>query len=69
MFNTQRKIGIEKDKYLQFSVSSKADIQKVIGFFSFSGLHPLIGLKNIQYFKWLAALQSSSRYNNLNFPK
>lgn len=69
LFNTQRKIGIEKEKYLQFSVSSKADIQKVIGFFSFSGLHPLIGFKNIQYFKWLAALQSSSRYNNLNFPK
>ena len=51
LFNTNRKIDIEKEKYAQFSVSSKTDIQKVINFFSFSGLHPLTGQKNIQYFK------------------
>jgi hypothetical protein len=51
LFDTNRKIDIEKEKYAQFSVSSKTDIQKVIDFFSFSGLHPLTGLKNIQYFK------------------
>ena len=51
LFNTQRKISIEKEIYAQFSVSSKSDVQKVINFFSFSGLHPLTGLKNIQYFK------------------
>jgi hypothetical protein len=51
LFKTSRKISIEKGKYAQFSVSSKTDIQKVVDFFSFSGLHPLIGLKNIQYFK------------------
>lgn len=50
IFDTDRKIDIEKEKYAQFSVSSKTDIQKVINFFSFSGLHPLTGLKNIQYF-------------------
>nr|YP_010691060.1 LAGLIDADG endonuclease [Phellinus igniarius]WBU93161.1 LAGLIDADG endonuclease [Phellinus igniarius] len=69
LFETKRKIGIEKNKYAQFSVSSKTDIQKVIKFFSFSGLHPLIGLKNIQYFKWLTDLQNSRRYRDLNFPK
>lgn len=69
LFETKRNIGIEKNKYSQFSVSSKNDIQKVINFFSFSGLHPLIGLKNIQYFKWLIDLQNSFRYKNLNFPK
>jgi hypothetical protein len=37
--------------YNQFSVSSKADIQTVINFFSFSGLHSLIGLKSISYIK------------------
>jgi hypothetical protein len=68
LFNTQRKFVLEKDKYLQFSVSSKADIQKIIYFFSFSGLHPLIGQKNIQYFKWLNDLKFSYRYQNLNFP-
>jgi LAGLIDADG endonuclease len=69
LFDTNRKIGIEKDRFAQFSVSSKKDIQKVIDFFSFSGLHPLIGLKSIQYFKWLTDLRNSSRYRNLNFPK
>ena len=69
LFFTKRNIGIEKDRFVQFSVSSKSDIQKVIDFFSFSGLHPLIGLKNIQYFIWLTNLQNSDRYKNLNFPK
>jgi len=50
IFNTNRKIYIT-DSHNQFSVSSKTDIQKVICFFSFSGLHPLIGLKYIQYTK------------------
>ena len=68
IFNTKRKMTIEMDRYIQFSVSSKTDIQTVINFFSFSGLHPLIGLKNIQYFKWLTSLQNSIRYKNLNFP-
>ena len=69
LFKTKRSISIEKDKYSQFSVSSKTDIQTVLNFFSFSGLHPLIGLKSIQYFKWLTKLQNSHRYKNLNFPK
>ena len=68
LFNTKRNISIEMDRSIQFSVSSKMDIQTVIIFFSFSGLHPLIGLKNIQYFKWLTSLQNSIRYKNLNFP-
>jgi hypothetical protein len=69
LFETNRNIGFEKERFVQFSVSSKNDIQKVIDFFSFSGLHPLIGLKSIQYFKWLTNLQNSYRYKNLNFPK
>src|SRR6267154_1404319 len=69
LFDTRRKIYTEKNMYNQFSVSSKTDIQKVINFFSYSGLHPLIGLKGIQYLKWLINLRNSSRYSNLNFPK
>ena len=68
LFNTKRNNSIEMDRYIQFSVSSKTDIQTVINFFSFLGLHHLIGLKNIQYFKWLRSLQNSIRYKNLNFP-
>ena len=69
VFNTSRKIGTEKSMYNQFSVSSKADVQTVINYFSFSGLHPIIGLKSIQYFKWLINLRNSSRYSNLNYPQ
>uniref|UniRef100_UPI0023F1BB47 homing endonuclease n=1 Tax=Leptographium wingfieldii TaxID=155675 RepID=UPI0023F1BB47 len=68
VFNTKRKIDTTNN-YNQFGVSSKADIQTVINFFSFEGLHPLIGLKYIQYLKWLNNLQNSTRYNKLNYPK
>jgi hypothetical protein len=47
---TNRKIDTTNN-YNQFGVSSKSDVQKVINFFSFSGLHSLIGLKYIQYAK------------------
>lgn len=67
-FNTNRKIYTEKGLYNQFGISSKLDVQEVINFFSFSGLHPLIGLKGIQYMKWLENLSSSTRYRNLHFP-
>lgn len=72
IFNTERKIyggvAAEKNLYNQFSVSSKIDIQKVINFFSYSGLHPLVGLKIIQYFKWLDSLNNNLKYNSLNIP-
>jgi len=66
VFNTNRKIDTTNN-YCQFSVSSRSDIQKVINFFSFSGLHPLVGLKYIQYEKWLNNLKNSTRYKNLNY--
>ncbi len=68
IFSTNRKID-STNNYNQFSISSKADVQKVINFFSFSGLHPLIGHKFIQYLKWLNNLRESSRYNKLNYPE
>jgi len=67
IFNTNRAINTSNN-YGQFGVSSKSDIQKVIKFFSFSGLHPLIGLKYIQYMKWLSNLHKSPRYANLIYP-
>lgn len=69
VFSTSRKIETEKGLYNQFGVSCKSDVQKVINFFSFSGLHPLIGLKGIEYIKWLNSLHESDRYKNLNFPE
>lgn len=67
VFSTDRKINVT-NSYSQFGVSSKSDIQKVINFFSFSGLHPIMGLKYIQYIKWLNNLRESSRYSTLNYP-
>ncbi len=66
VFKTTRKI--ESVAYSQFSVSSKEDIQEVINFFSFTGLHPLVGLKCIKYFNWLNSLKTSLRYKDLHFP-
>lgn len=68
VFNTTRKITIDQELYAQFGVSSRADIQEVINFFSFSGNHPLFGLKAIQYTVWLEKLRNSQRYSKLNFP-
>lgn len=68
VFNTNRKITVDQEIYAQFGVSSKADIQNVINFFSFSGYHPLVGLKSIQYSSWLEKLRNSERYKNLKFP-
>ena len=69
VFNTKNKIYIEKELYNHFNVNFKADLQKIINFFSFSGLHPLVGLKNIQYLRWLESINNSIKYNNLNIPK
>lgn len=66
IFNTTRKL--ESTTVSRFSVSSKADIQTVINFFSFLGLHPLVGAKNTQYLSWLEDLSKSIRYKNLKFP-
>lgn len=68
VFNTTCKISIDQNMYLQFGVSSKADIQSVINFFSFSGYHPLVGKKSLQYLAWLEKLRSCSRYGKLHFP-
>lgn len=68
VFNTNRKITVDKEAYAQFSVSSRSDVQTVINFFSFEGHHPLVGLKSIQYSAWLDKLRNSERYKNLKFP-
>ena len=39
------------NNYNQFGVSSKSDVQKVINYFSFSGLHPLVGRTLLDYLK------------------
>lgn len=66
VFKTSRKL--EDGTISRLMVSSKSDIQRVINFFSFTGLHPLVGNKNNQYLMWLDKLSKSERYKNLNYP-
>lgn len=68
IFNTTRKLNIINNKYIQFNVSSKKDIQNIINFFSFSNNHPLLGNKLISYNKWLLAINNSIRYKELKTP-
>lgn len=70
IFSTDRKINTTNN-YSQFSVGSISDIQQVINFFSFSGLHPLAGRTLLYYLKWVEALNFksdtylvNSSYNN-----
>lgn len=67
-FNTTRKLNIYKNKYIQFNVSSKNDIQNIINFFSFSNNQPLLGNKLISYNKWLFTIKNSIRYKELKTP-
>ena len=69
LFDSKTSIYVENERFMQLTLSSRKDIQSVINFFSFLGLHPLVGLKNIQYLKWLNNLKFSNRYKNLKFPQ
>ena len=66
LFDTNRGIGTELNQYMQFSVSSKKDIQSVINFFS-HGPVSLMGYKQTQYLDWIEYLKKSTRYSKLTF--
>lgn len=51
LFETTRKIDTSSLGHSQFSVSSVKDLEKVVNYFSFSNLHPLVGYKLHQYTK------------------
>lgn len=48
LLNINKGISINKDKYIQLSISSKKDIQKIVNFFN---NNQLLGYKYIQYNK------------------
>lgn len=68
LFNTTTKLNISKHKYIEYSVSSKNDIQNIINFFSFSNNHSLLGNKLISYNKWLLAINNNVNYKELKTP-
>lgn len=68
VFNTNSAI----DNYggnMKLAVSSVKDLTTVVHFFSFSGLHPLMGLKGANYAKWIAAMKSTPRFKNIKLPE
>lgn len=52
----------------QLTLSSKADVQKVVSFFSSSNNYPLLGYKLKGYDLWLIALKGSNRYKDIKHP-
>nr|YP_009663706.1 hypothetical protein [Dactylella tenuis]QCW06844.1 hypothetical protein [Dactylella tenuis] len=69
MFKPSRGIYFnEKTKSSLVRMSSIADIQKVINFFSFDDNYPLLGYKKEQYLAWLREMRKSKRYENLMYP-
>jgi len=52
----------------QLTLASKADVQKVVYFFSSSYNYPLLGYKLKQYDLWLIALKGSNRYKDIKQP-
>ena len=67
IFDTNTKIEV-KEGHSKFLVSSVKDIQKVVEFFSFLNLHPIVGYKLTQYNKWINHIRESSRYCHIKLP-
>lgn len=68
MFGNARKIDTSTTGHSQFSVSSVKDLKRVIDFFSFSGVHPLVGYKKSQYLEWIDRMHVVPRFKSLRFP-
>ena len=67
MFDTNRKLDIEKGFYNKLAASSKADIKRVVDFFfSFSGFSCS---EKYPIFKIIMPLRSSYLYNKFNLSK
>ena len=68
IFDTNTKIEI-REGHSKFFVSSVKDIKKVVEFFSFSDLHPIVSYKLTQYNKWINQIRESSRYSHIKLPQ
>lgn len=60
--------GVRVAEYHQFAISSKNDVQTVVNFFNDPAHNPyLMGAKRKKYYAWLAYLQQSKQYQNVQF--
>lgn len=67
VFNANTKIDMHGG-FMKFSVSSVKDLTTVVNFFSFSGLHPLIGMKADSYNSWINRMKQTKRFNAVRLP-
>lgn len=67
VFNANTKIDTHGG-YMKFAVSSVKDLTTVVNFFSFSGLHPLVGLKADSYNTWINRMKHTKRFNSVRLP-
>ena len=68
VFKTNTKIE-NLGGYMKLSVSSVKDLTTVVELFSYSGLHPLRGLKSSDYKKWADRMKRVPRFKNLKLPE
>lgn len=65
--NKEPNIKVDYTGCYQLTLSSKADVQKVVNFFSSTDTK-LYGYKLIQYNEWLVTLKTSNRYKDTIIP-
>jgi hypothetical protein len=67
LFNGSRSVTVTNNS-IKIIFGSVTDVTSVVNFFSFSGHHPLIGLKEESYQRWLAHLRVTPRFNHIRLP-
>jgi len=67
LFKTRVKIHTS-DGYNTLVMTSVKDLTTVVSFFSFSGLHPLTGLKLNSYMRWIEQMKLVRRFKDLQLP-
>jgi len=67
LFNGNRSVTVTKNS-MKITFGSVTDVTSVVNFFSFSGHHPLMGLKEESYQRWLAHLRVTPRFNHIKLP-
>lgn len=68
LFNASRKVE-DDGLYNKLAICSAKDVANVVHFFSFSGLHPLMGYKKVQYDAWIRRIRKLPRFSKIKFPE
>ena len=67
VFKSNTKIDMNGG-YMKYAVSSVKNLTSVVDFFSYSDLHPLIGLKGESYNTWISKMKLTPRFKSVRLP-